>query len=37
MKFIPGMIYTVKIEHNGGLRIDAKPVSPIFKNEKIKF
>lgn len=23
-KFIPGMIYTIKIEHDGGLRIDAK-------------
>ncbi len=36
-KFIPGMIYTIKIEHDGGLRIDAKPVTPILKNEKIKF
>ena len=36
-KFIPGMIYTIKIEHDGGLRIDAKPVNPILKNEKIKF
>ena len=36
-KFIPGMIYTIKIEHDGGLRIDAKPVAPILKNEKIKF
>ena len=36
-KFIPGMIYTIKIEHDGGLRIDAKPVNPVLKNEKIKF
>jgi len=36
-KFIPGMIYTIKIEHDGGLRIDAKRVNPILKNEKIKF
>lgn len=36
-KFIPGMIYTIKIEHHGGLRIDAQPVPFIFKNEKIKF
>lgn len=36
-KFIPGMIYTIKIEHDGGLRIDAKAVTPILKNEKIKF
>jgi hypothetical protein len=36
-KFVPGMIYTIKIEHDGGLRIDAKPISPVFKNEKVKF
>jgi len=36
-KFIPGEIYTIKIEHDGGLRIDAKPMAPILKNEKIKF
>jgi hypothetical protein len=36
-KFIPGMIYTIKIEHDGGLRIDAKPLDPILKNEKIEF
>jgi len=36
-KFIPGMIYTVKIEHDGGLRIDSKPISPILKGEKVKF
>ena len=36
-KFIPGMIYTIKIEHDGGLRIDAKPMSPILKGEKLKF
>ncbi|MDD5661898.1 MAG: hypothetical protein PHW68_01865 [Candidatus Omnitrophica bacterium] len=36
-KFIPGMIYTIKIEHDGGLRIDAQPVTPILRNEKIKF
>ncbi|RJO65723.1 MAG: hypothetical protein C4540_00370 [Candidatus Omnitrophota bacterium] len=36
-KFIPGKIYTIKIEHDGGLRIDAKPVTPILKNEKFKF
>jgi hypothetical protein len=28
-KFIPGMLYTIKIEHDGGLRIDAKPVGQI--------
>lgn len=36
-KFIPGILYTIKIEHHGGLRIDAKPLSPIFKGEAIKF
>jgi hypothetical protein len=36
-KFIPGMVYTIKIEHDGGLRIDSKPISPILKGEKIKF
>lgn len=36
-KFIPGMIYTVKIEHDGGLRIDSKPLSPVLRNEKVKF
>ncbi len=36
-KFIPGMIYTIKIEHDGGLRIDTKPISPILKNEKVEF
>ncbi len=36
-KFIPGMFYTIKIEHDGGLRIDAKPLSPVLRGEKIKF
>ncbi len=36
-RFIPGLIYTVKIEHDGGLRIDSAPLSPILKNEKVKF
>jgi len=31
------VIYTIKIEHDGGLRIDVKQVTPILKNEKIKF
>jgi hypothetical protein len=33
--FVPGILYTVRIEHDGGLRIDAKPLSPILRNEKI--
>ena len=35
-KFILGMVYTIKIEHDGGLRIDSKPISPILKGEKIR-
>ncbi len=31
-KFIPGIIYTIKIEHDGGLRIDTQPIAPILKN-----
>jgi hypothetical protein len=34
--FLPGMLYTIKIEHGGGLRIDAAPLSPILKGETIK-
>jgi len=33
--FVPGYLYTIHIEHNGGLRIDAKPVDPIWRGEKI--
>jgi hypothetical protein len=33
--FLPGTIYTLHIEHDGGLRIDAKPVPEILKGEKI--
>lgn len=33
--FLPGSIYTLKIEHDGGLRIDARPVPEILKGEKI--
>jgi len=33
--FIPGYLYTIHIEHDGGLRIDAKPVEPILRGEKI--
>jgi hypothetical protein len=36
-KFIRGIVYTIKIEHDGGLRIDSNPISPILKGEKIKF
>lgn len=33
--FIPGYLYTIHIEHDGGLRIDAKPVEPILRGETI--
>ena len=33
--FIPGMLYTIKVEHDGGIRIDSSPLSSIFKGEKI--
>ncbi|MBF0490741.1 MAG: hypothetical protein HQL15_09050 [Candidatus Omnitrophica bacterium] len=33
--FIPGYLYTIKIEHNGGLRIDTTPLPEILKGEKI--
>jgi hypothetical protein len=36
-RFIPGMLYTIKIEHDGGLRIDAQPLPSILKDEQIKF
>lgn len=33
--FLPGSIYTIKIEHDGGIRIDAKPIPEILKGEKL--
>jgi hypothetical protein len=33
--FIPGYLYTIHIEHDGGLRIDAKPVESILRGERI--
>ena len=34
--FVPGTIYTMKIEHDGGLRIDAAPIPDILRGETIK-
>lgn len=34
--FIPGMLYRIKIEHDGGMRIDAVPLPEILKGEKIQ-
>jgi hypothetical protein len=33
--FIPGYLYTIKIEHDGGLRIDTKVLPEILKGETI--
>jgi len=33
--FLPGTIYTIKIEHDGGLRIDTQPIPEILKGESI--
>lgn len=33
--FTPGNLYTIKIEHDGGLRIDAVPLAPILRGERI--
>ena len=33
--FVPGTIYTVRIEHDGGLRIDTAPIPEILKGETI--
>ncbi|MBF0532051.1 MAG: hypothetical protein HQL23_03025 [Candidatus Omnitrophica bacterium] len=34
--FIPGILYTIKIEHSGGLRIDAAPLPAILRGETIQ-
>lgn len=34
-KFLPGWIYTIRIEHDGGLRVDSTPVPPIIRGENI--
>ncbi len=34
-KFVPGIIYTIKIEHDGGLRIDTSKIPEILKGEKV--
>ena len=33
--FLPGTIYTIKIEHDGGVRIDTQQIPEILKGEKI--
>ncbi|MDD5583493.1 MAG: hypothetical protein PHV55_00350 [Candidatus Omnitrophica bacterium] len=36
-RFVPGMLYTIKIEHDGGLRIDIRKLPGILQGEKISF
>lgn len=33
--FVPGILYTIKIEHDGGLRIDTSPLAGILRGETI--
>lgn len=33
--FVPGILYTIKIEHDGGMRIDSAPLPEILKGENI--
>ena len=34
-KFVPGILYTLKIEHDGGIRIDTKEIPGIMRGEKV--
>jgi len=34
-KFVPGILYTLKIEHDGGIRIDTKEIPNIMRGEKV--
>lgn len=34
-KFVPGVLYTLKIEHDGGIRIDAEEIPAILRGEKL--
>lgn len=34
-RFVPGLLYTLKIEHDGGIRIDVSEIPIILKGEKI--
>ncbi|MBI4387540.1 MAG: hypothetical protein HY582_00655 [Candidatus Omnitrophica bacterium] len=33
--FLPGSIYTIRIEHDGGMRIDASPLPEVLKGEQL--
>lgn len=34
-RFVPGLIYTLRIEHDGGIRIDTDRVPEVLKGEKV--
>ncbi len=34
-KFVPGVLYTIKIEHHGGMRIDTQPLPQVLRGETI--
>jgi hypothetical protein len=36
-RFVPGRLYTVKIEHDGGLRIDSEELPPVLAGERLEF
>jgi hypothetical protein len=33
--FVPGTLYTIKIEHDGGMRIDTQSLPVILRGERI--
>ncbi len=35
-KFVPGLLYTIKIEHDGGLRIDSRKIPEVLKGETVQ-
>jgi len=34
-KFVPDLLYTLKIEHDGGIRIDSQPIPAVLRGEKL--
>ncbi len=34
-KFVPGILYTLKIEHDGGIRIDSQNIPEVLKGENL--
>lgn len=33
--FVPGTLYTIRVEHDGGMRIDASPIPQILRGENL--